>query len=372
MRDVIRVAQVVGKWVGAGMELVALNYFRNIDKKRFQFDFICDEDSTNIPYNEIKGLGGRVILVPPYENSKKYIKALTNIFKNNKYDIVHSHTNFYSYLSLKAAKLAKIPVRIAHSHISSIELEDNKLIKSIYKPLLKANATDYFACSDEAARFMFGEKSFNNGEVTIINNAIDVDKFIYNTRIRNKTRQELGISDDKQVIGHIGRFISQKNHLFVLELFRSIHEVNPNTILLLVGQGPLMKTIRERAYTMDIYDDIKFLGQLKKTSDIYQAMDVFLLPSFYEGYPITLVEAESSGLYCVVSEQVGKKNCLLPSTDVLSLKSSINIWRDTIINGYANHERKNTGKIITKKGFNIKEEIKVLENKYIELIDKRK
>ncbi len=364
----IKIAQVIGKWVGAGAESVVLNYYKFIDKKKFKFDFICESDSTNIPYELINKLGGKVILVSPYENTSKYISDLTEVFKKGKYDIVHSHTNSLSYLSLKAAKKAKIGVRIAHSHNSSIKLEQGQLLKNIYKILLKQNATHFFACNEESGKFLFGEKEFNNGNVFVISNAIEVNRFKYNKKTRIKMRKEMDIEQDDIVIGHVGRFVSQKNHEFILNLFKAIHDKNSKTKLLLCGQGPLMTEIRDKAYSMGIYDDIKFLGQVNDIEKYYQAMDVFVLPSFYEGYPLTLVEAQAAGLLCVASTEVGEGCMLLDSTSLLGLDTAIRIWRKLIIDSLDNFKRVDTSNIIKEKGYDIEDAVKKLEAKYIELL----
>ena len=367
----IKVAQVIGKWIGGGAESVVMTYFRNIDKSSFSFDFICESDSTNIPYEEIEKLGGRVIIVSPYEDTKKYVKELTAIFKNGNYDIVHSHIDALSYLSLKAAKKAKIPVRIAHSHIPSTKLEmDHKFLKDVYRPLVKVNATHYFACSEVSARFLFGDKAFEKGKVFIIKNAIDLSYFKYNEKIRIKKRKELGIKDDEIVIGHIGRFVNQKNHEFILELFKNIRDNDNDVVLLLAGQGPLMTDIREKAYVMGIYDKIKFLGQVNNINKLYQAMDVFILPSFYEGNPITLIEAQCASLPCIVSEEVGESSKLLSSTTLMSLNSPLDIWSKIIIDAAQKGKRIDRTNTLKREGYDINIVIKKLEKKYRELVNK--
>ncbi len=366
----IKIAQIVGKWVGAGAESVVMTYFRSIDKRQFKFDFICESDSSNIPYEAIEKLGGKVIIVPPYENTNKYVKELSIILKNGNYDIVHSHTNELSYLSLKAAKKAKIPVRIAHSHLASNKLEDNKLIKNIYRPLIKVNATNYFACNEASAKFLFGEKAYKNGNVFIIKNAINLSYFSYNEKIRKKKREELDIKDNQIVIGHIGRFVNQKNHEFLLDLFKAVHDLNSKTVLLLAGQGPLMTKIKEKAYTMGIYDNIKFLGQINNANKLYQAMDVFVLPSFYEGESVTLIEAQAASLPCIASEEVGKESILIPTTTLLSLNSPLEVWANTILDAAEKSKREDHTDEIREKGYEIKDTVKLLEKEYKRIVKK--
>lgn len=372
MRNIpIRVAQIMGKWFGGGVESVVMNYYRHIDRTKIQFDFICDSDSTNIPYEEIESLGGRVILVPPYQKLFKYEKELIKIFKENQYKIVHSNINALSVFPLRAAKKAGVPIRIAHSHSTSNKKEWKKtLIKNILRPFSKVYATDYFACSELAGRWLFGSKTFNKGKVTIINNAIDVDKFKYDEKVRNKKRKELIIKDNTLVIGHIGRFVTQKNHTFLIDIFNEIQKQNNKSLLLLVGQGPKTNEIKEKVKKLKIENKVKFLGQRNDANELYQAFDIFLLPSLYEGLPVVGVEAQASGLLCFLSDDMTKETKVLKTTKFMSLNEESNKWAKEIIKKYKLFKRTTSTKEITDSGFNIKKECLKLEKKYIKLINK--
>ena len=301
----IRVAHVIGKWVGGGVEAVVMNYYRHIDHNKIQFDFICDDDSTNIPYDQIEKLGGKVILVPPYQKAIKYHKTLKKVLKNGNYKIVHSHINVLSVFSLFAAKCAKVPVRIAHSHSTTNKKEWKKnLLKQTLRPFSKLFATDYFCCSELAGRWLFGNKTYNKGKVYLLNNAIDLDKFKYDEKIRIQKRKELNIKNDTLVIGHIGRFVAQKNHTFLIDIFNEVHKQNSNSILLLAGQGPLMNEMKDKVNNLGLSESVKFLGQRNDVNELYQAFDVFLLPSLYEGLGMVLIEAQCASLPCVASTEV--------------------------------------------------------------------
>ena len=242
----IRIAQVVGKMVNGGVEAVVMNYYRNIDRSQVQFDFIVDEDSTYIPREEIENLGGRIYIVPPYQKINKYIPALIKLFKENKYKIVHSHINTLSVFPLYAAKKAGVPVRIAHNHSTAAPGEWKKnILKYTLRPFAKVYATHYAACSEYAGEWLFGKKSMQRGEVTIFNNAIDLDKFKYDENVRNEVRKELGL-ENKFVIGHVGRFCYQKNQEFLIDVFEEVYKQDPNAALLLVGDGPDRKKIEEK------------------------------------------------------------------------------------------------------------------------------
>ena len=280
----IIVAHIMGKWNGGGVESVVMNYYRNIDRNKIQFHFLCDEDSTDIPYEEIEKLGGKVIVIPPYQKLFKYQKELYRIFKENNYKIVHSHINALSVFPLRIAKKAKIPVRIAHSHSTSNKKEWKKnILKIILRPLSKLYANNYFACTEYAGKWLFGKKVVERKELNVINNAIDLKKFEFNENTRKALREELGIKEDTLIIGHVGRFMKQKNHEFLIEVFNEVYKKNQNTLLILIGQGPLLSEIKQKAINLNIEDKIKFIGQVTNVEKYYNIMDVFLFPSIYEG-----------------------------------------------------------------------------------------
>ena len=231
-RNVIRVAHIIGKWVGGGVESVVMNYYKYIAREKIQFDFICDEDSTNIPYDEIEKLGGKVILIPPYQRIVKYHKTLKNVLKDGNYKIVHSHINTLSVFSLFAAKCAGVPVRIAHSHNGSYEKTIKGYILHVFSRFSKYFSTCNWACSKVAGKYLFGKKKFE-----IVYNGIDTNKFQFNPKIRKNKRNELNIKESEFVIGHIGRFELQKNHKFIIKLLNDLYKDNKNIKLLLIGIG---------------------------------------------------------------------------------------------------------------------------------------
>lgn len=280
----IIVAHIMGKWNGGGVESVVMNYYRNIDRNKIQFHFLCDEDSTDIPYEEIEKLGGKVIVIPPYQKLFEYQKELYRIFKENNYKIIHSHINALSVFPLRIAKKAGVPIRIAHSHSTSNKKEWKKnILKMILRPFSKLYANNYFACTEYAGKWLFGKKVVERKELNVINNAIDLKKFEFNENTREDLRKELGIKEDVLVIGHVGRFMKQKNHEFLIDVFEKAIKQDDNIYLILVGQGPLEDKIKEMVKEKGIEDKILFLGQRNDVNKLYQAMDIFVLPSLYEG-----------------------------------------------------------------------------------------
>lgn len=365
-KEPIRIAHIVGKWLGGGVEAVIMNYYRHIDRDKVQFDLICDNDSTDIPYEEIEKLGGKVILIPPYQKVFKYIKELKRVLKEGEYKIVHSHINTLSVFPLYAAKKAGVPVRIAHSHSTTNKKEWKKnLMKLALRPFAKTFATDYFACTEHAGRWLFGNKEYEKGNVYVLNNAIDLDKFKYDEKIRKEKRKELKIKDDTIVIGHIGRFVEQKNHRGLIDIFSEIHKLNENTILLLAGQGPLMEEMKEKVKSLDLEKNVKFLGQRSDANELYQAMDYFALPSLYEGLGIVLIEAQCAGLPCIASTEVPEIAKVTENLDFLDLSTEPKIWAVNILESLKNHKRKAYVKEIKGKGYEITTEAHKLEDKYI-------
>lgn len=369
MTEPIRVAHVIGNWLGGGVESVVMNYYRNIDRNKVQFDFLCSESSTDIPYEEIEKLGGRVFIVPNYTKVVKYQKELQKIFKENNYKIVHSHISTMSVFPLRAAKKAGVPIRIAHSHSTTNKKEKKKnLLKQVLRPFSRVYATDYMCCSELAGRWLFGNKEYDKGNIYLLNNAIDLDKFKYNESLRKEKRKELGINDDTLVIGHVGRFVEQKNHRFLIDIFNEIHKKNNNSVLLLAGQGPLMDEIKNKVISLKLEKNVKFLGQRNDIDKLYQAFDVFLLPSLYEGLPVVGVEAQATGLLCELSNDMTKEIKVLDTTRFISLNTSAEEWATIILDDYSKFKRHDTTSEITKNNFNIKNEASKLENEYSELL----
>lgn len=356
----IIVAQIMGKWIGGGVESVIMNYYRHLDHKKIQFDFICDEDSTRIPYDEIKKFGGRVFLVPKYQKLPQYLKALEDLFRKNQYRIVHSNVNTLSVFPLYAAKKAGVPIRISHSHSTSNPKEwKRNIIKNILRPFSKKYATDYFACSELAGRYLFGDKTFDQGKVKIIHNAIDLDKFKFDPEARKKLRRELNIKEKTVVIGHVGRFVKQKNHDFLIDVFNEYHAKNPDSKLLLIGTGPLEEKTKAKVEKLNLSDPVIFLGQREDTNKLYSVMDVFCLPSLYEGLPVVGVEAQAAGLLCILSSKIDRgvkisEKCIFKNInyDMIDFIKKINFQKN-----------RNTHECFSEI-FNITKNIKTIEDFY--------
>ena len=331
MNNPVRIAQIMGKMVNGGVDAVIMNYYRNIDRSKVQFDFVVDSDSKFIPRDEIESLGGRIYIVPPYQKIGKYISALVKLFKQNKYQIVHSNINTLSVFPLFAAKKAGVPVRIAHNHSTAAKGETKKnILKYILRPFSKVFATHYVACSEYAGEWLFGKKAMESGKVTIFNNAIDLNKFKFDEKVRSEVRKELGI-EDKFVIGHVGRLCFQKNQEFLIDIFEEVHRRDPNSVLLLIGDGEDREKIERKIKNLS-GGGVILLGNRTDVDRMYQAMDVFIFPSKYEGLGNVVVEAQVCGVPVIVSDNVPEVVRISDGVVFLSLSADIKIWAEKAIN----------------------------------------
>lgn len=362
----VRVLQVLNHMDYGGIEAVVMNYYRFTDQSKVQFDFAVSEDSILPQKNEIQKRNGTIYLLPRVSRFSRYISALKKIIRENDYQIVHCHLNTLSVFPLLAAFLAGTKVRICHNHTTAHFGEGKRtIVKYLLRPFCKCFATDYFACGEYAGRWMYGDRCFHTNRVYIIKNAIDVDKFRFDPKLRNHMRNELGLKD-QFVIGHIGRFMYQKNHDFLIDVFYEVYRRKKNAVLLLIGEGELEGQIREKVQRLGIADAVIFFGSCKDTSGLYQVMDVFCLPSFYEGVPVVAIEAQASGLPVFLSDKVSNEVKVLENFEAVSLELPAEIWAVRILKLYGMEKQRNTGYFnTTDAGFSIMEQAEHLVNYYI-------
>lgn len=333
MSKPIRVMHVMGHMVGGGVEATVMNYYRHIDRKQVQFDFVIDSDSTVVPHEEIESLGGRVFIVPPYKKVPQYFRACEVLFRKQKPDIVHSNINALSVFPLAAAKRAGVTVRIAHSHSTANPSEQKKtLVKNILRPYSRVMPTNLAACSEYAARWLFGDKVVDSDKVQIVKNAIDLNRFTFHSSIRDRKRTELGIDESQLVIGQVGRMCFQKNQMFTLDVFRELLKQRANSVLVFVGNGEQMTAVRSKAHEFGLDSSIKFLGVRDDVNELYQAFDVLLLPSKYEGLPVTGVETQALGLPMVASTEISDETFIIPDlVHALDLSQPLSDWVDALL-----------------------------------------
>lgn len=337
----VRIAQILGKMEGGGVEQVVMNYYRHIDRSKLQFDFFIFENSGRVPEEEIKSLGGRVFRLCGLKNTPRYIKSLSSLLKENNYPVVHCHLSTLSGPALKAAKMAGVPVRIIHNHSTSggkRELVRN-LAKALLKPFCSKNATHRFACSEYAAEWMYGKRPVcgvadekaSDKAVYILRNAVDSGFFRRDESKRISLREELGIPGSALVFGHVGRFCPQKNQSFLLDIFEDILKSEPDSYLLMAGTGDDMELIRDRINKAGLSERALLLGQRNDTDRLYNAFDCFILPSNYEGLCVVGVEAQAVGVRCLFSDRITTEVKLSEGVNFFSLKASPTEWAEAAI-----------------------------------------
>lgn len=329
--SVIRVAQVIGKLADGGVEAVVNNYYRHTDTDHIQFDYYIDSDSEKPPSQEMIDRGARYFIVPPSRHPLRRIQALTRLFRSKSYVIVHAHMNTLNAPVLYAAWRAGVPVRISHNHSTGNASEWKR---AVAKRLLLATgswfATSRMACGEAAGRWFFGDRLFESGSVCVLPNAIDVSRYRFDPVSRQRLRRELGVND-RLMVGHAGRFMPQKNHAFVLRIFKALLERKPDAALCLVGDGDLRDQIKAQAEQMGIAGSVYFLGSRSDLAALYSAMDCFLLPSLYEGLPLVGVEAQAAGLPCFFSKDVSREVALSDEAMFISLNESPEKWVEAIL-----------------------------------------
>ena len=357
----IRVLHVVTYMGRGGLETMLMNYYRNIDRNNIQFDFLVHRDFEADYDKEILELGGHIYHLPrlnPF--SPSYHKQLNQFLKEHDYKIIHVHQDCLSSIALKAAYKNQIPVRIAHSHNANQDKNIKYLIKRYFMKSIPQYATHLFACGKEAGDWMFKGKDF-----TIMNNAIDSQRFVYDESQRNIIRNKLNITINDKILGHVGRFSFQKNHDFIIDVFHQLYLLDNSYKLLLIGTGDLQEQIKEKVKQLNLENNVIFLGNRSDVNELMQAMDVFIFPSHYEGLPVTLVEAQASGLPILKSSHVPDQCIMTPYVYTLSLDDDVNIWTHKIIDIYNHHQRSDISKYIKEAGYDIKENAKWLEEFYL-------
>jgi glycosyltransferase involved in cell wall biosynthesis len=302
----LRVLQVVVNMNRGGAETLIMNLYRNIDRSKIQFDFLtCKEGAFD---SDIIDMGGEIYRIPYITDVGhfKYVKELDEFFGlNRKYKIVHSHMDKMSGLVLRSAKKAGIPIRISHSHNTSSEGGMGaKLYKWYAGNFILPNATNLFACSNYAAEWLFKEMSHST---EILKNGIESERFAYSAQIREEIREELNLDKNIFVLGHVGRFAHQKNHTFLIDVFAKFNKVKKDSVLILVGDGPLRLKAEKQVMDLKLKNKVKFLGIRNDIDRMLQAFDVFVFPSLHEGLPVSLIEAQGSGLPCLISENISQE-----------------------------------------------------------------
>lgn len=371
----IKVLQIAVGINGGGVGAVLLNYYRHMNHNKIHFDIIIDDiDSVkngSLLEDEFKAMGCNIFRVTPKSlNLKKNIREVSDIMEKGNYDILHSNMEEWSALYCMLGKKYGIKTRISHAHLAFVK---KSLFKNIYNRFLKIGlkcfSTDFFACSKDAGKYLFGNNIVNKSNFRVVYNAIDTKSFVFNQSVRQAKRSELKIEDNEFVVGFIGRLSFQKNPERMLRIFNEICKIHNKSKLIAVGDYssyPSYSDLTAYIKNHNLNSKIKFIGLRTDIPEIMQAFDAFVLPSRYEGLGIVYVEAQAAGLMTfgtakVVPEEV---NCC-KLMHFIDSEESDSYWASEIVRHSLNYERTDTSRQIAGSDFEITEESKKLENFYL-------
>ena len=340
----IRILHSVSNMDRAGIETMLMNYYRYMDKSKVQFDFLCNKKKPGAYDDEIKSMGGKIYHTPGLNPAKypEYLKFMRKLFHEHpEYKIVEAHNGALGVYALHAAKA-----------------------------MLPANMNEHYSCGVEAARCYFGNKVVSENDYVLIPNAIKISNFVFNELTREKIRRENGLTG-KHVIGHVGRFMAQKNHMFLLDVFAEVHKLDEKAQLVLLGDGELMEAVKQKAEKLSLEKNITFVGNVGNANEWYQAFDCFVLPSIWEGLPVVGVEAQAADLPCVFSANVTREIGFSERAEFVGLDEPLNKWARTIGKALLQTDRVDRTDLITEKHYNIEVEAERLQERYLQLYKER-
>ena len=349
-----------------GVESFLMNYYRKLNRGKIQFDFLCN-NKTVAYEDEIASLGGEIFKIcARSENPVLYKKQMTAFFKENAKKYCAIWVNVCSLANIDYLKFAKkfgIKTRIIHSHnTQNMDSFLRGLLHKFNRFFIGNYATHFFACTTLAADWFYSEKIKKSPNFKLIFNAIDCEKFAFNERKREECRKELNVSD-KCVFGNVGRFHSQKNQSFLLDVFKEISQKREDAVLILCGGGNDETMLRRKTSELKLEDKVLFVGVRNDVERLFQAMDVFLLPSLYEGLGIVLIEAQAAGLPCLASADVIPEDAKVTNLlKFISLESGAENWANEAVEALKNTDRPQTLSLIAAKGYDINTQIAGLEN----------
>lgn len=365
--DMVKVMHAVSIMNRAGQETFIMNMYRNINRNKIQFGFQCSVSGEGDFDDEIRRLGGKIYHLEENKCQIPFLKYLNEIRiqyrffkKHNEYSVYHIHTYhaFNAWLSIVGAKMAGVQKVVLHSHNT---FGMHPQLHKIFRTFLKYMKIERLACSKKAAEWMYGEKEVSR--VKVINNGIDTESFVFQQEEREKKRKELGL-EKKTIIGHIGRFMPQKNHEFIIDIFSEISKKDENAVLLLIGEGELLAEIKDQVESKNLTGKVYFLGVRSDIQELLWAMDLFLFPSVYEGLGIVVVEAQAAGLPVLTSTTLPEETKITNNIQYMSLNDLPSTWAEqALIMSKLGHD--NTLDDLKKANYDMKQNIDVMLNVYL-------
>lgn len=367
----IRVLQVVGRMDRGGIETMIMNLYRHIDRSKVQFDFLAHYGREAAYNNEIRALGGRIYEMPALKDDThvyywrlfSYIKALHRFFKGHpEYKVLHGHMTNTASIYMPIAKKYGVTCRIAHSHNTRGKAGILGLVTDILQRFITRSATDYFACSEAAKHWFYPEKLISAGKVHVLANAVDAERFRFNADKRRVVRDELNLGESLVIIC-VARFRPEKNQTFLIDILKEMLEVRQDVVFVFAGEGPCEDDVKVKAKEYGVEEYTRFLGMRTDIPDVLCAADAFVLPSFWEGLPVTVIEAQASGLHCVVNDALTEEMNALGMVKYVS-GDNLDAWVEALFEAGA-QERKDTYNEIIASGYDINTTVPWLQKFYL-------
>lgn len=364
-----RILQMIGSLNVGGSQTMIMNIYRNIDRTKMQFDFVLDHPKETYFAEEVKSLGAKIYTMPGFNgaNAAEVKRDWNNFFyMHPEYKVLHSHVRSYASLYLPIAKKHGVKT-IIHSHSTSNGHGAAAMAKNALQYPLKKQADILMACSNEAGLWLFGEKAMKSDRYVFMPNAVDLERFSFSEESRRQLRAKLGL-ENRFVVGHVGRFLDDKNHLFLVEAFAKLKEKRPDASLLLVGEGDMQRATAMKAVQLGVAEDVILTGNRNDIPELLSAMDIFAFPSIREGLPVTLVEAQATGLPCLVSENVTTDVAISPLVKRLPIDSS-ELWAQEMLKAPV---RQDVTEHIIRAGFDVRSSAQQMYELYTRLHNEAK
>lgn len=367
LSEAIRILEVVNVMDRAGIETFLMNHYRRFDRSCVQMDFLTHRSASGDYDEEILSLGGHIYRAPRLypQNWLAYRRWMDGFFANHDYPVIHSHIDAMSYFPLAAARANGVAVRVAHSHSDSVERDLKYPIKEICRKKLPKVATDYWACSEASGDFLFGEASHD--KIRVIRNAIDLERFKFDRRLRMVKRNEIAVEENQILIGHVGRFSAVKNQSFLVRLLGEFVRNGIDAILAFVGDGESRQKIESEVIKANLADRVRFLGSRDDVNELEQAFDLMVFPSFHEGIPLALIEAQASGLPVLASSEVSDEALVSSNCSSLPLTASFSEWVAKACELIDDGRDARSVEALMKSGYEIKRNAEDLMRLYVDL-----
>lgn len=358
----VRVLHAVPDMNSGGIENYIMNMYRLIDRDKVQYDFLVHHAERGFFDDEIESLGGTIYRLPVLDsyNVPRYLRDLKLLFDDGSYEIVHGHAASLAYLYLGAAERSGVKNRIAHSHGASFLKTPKGYAKRLLFMGAKKHANIRLACSTEAGKYLFGDSPFQ-----VALNAIDPKRFAFDERCRAGARSELGIACDSFVVGHIGRFNLQKNHSFLLDIFKQLKQLRPDSVLLLVGKGELKEAVKKKVRTLELEESVLFVDVTQQPEKYYCAMDCLVMPSLFEGLPLTGIEAQCAGLPCFFSTSITREVSIGALANFIDLSEGDEGWAREVLSSCVDEiDRSGCWRLAGKAGYDVRANAEKMQRFY--------